>query len=561
MKTFFSIFFILLFGAIYRVKAQFNYNFTLIKDINTKISPNRSSWPNTFTYLNDSQFVFIAYTDSVGWEMWISDGTESGTRLIKNINTYPSGQNSDEDCCEDSEIARVGNKLIFAANTSDYGLEPWVTDGTESGTFMLKNINVETSFYAVGSSPRNLTPYNGKVIFVAYDGTSQKLYISDGTEQGTYPIVSISGLVIPSLSYQNPFTEYNGKIYFPARTDNTNGKTSLWVTDGTDTGTYMVKQLHFGYGEPMFPSAVLDGKLYFCADSNFISYLGRELWVTDGTTSGTHIVADINTTPGYEGSNPGNFAVLNNKLFFSASNDTYGIELFGFDGINHFLVKDIDTFYGSNPKYLYTYKDRIFFSATNFYGIPPVLFVTDGTEIGTKIFSENILGPEYFFEWDDKLFIISNDGWGYELWATNGSEDSIFKITPSNCYLGDIPYITDNALYFNFVIGQNNSNNIGYELYKFTKAESLSSGTINPIGKDYVFPNPFSDHVTIKFSYLTEKKEIILNDIIGNEILRKEIHNNESTVFLNLPELNAGMYFLSVVNPYHSTRKIKLLKH
>jgi ELWxxDGT repeat protein len=562
MKTFFSILSIILFGIIYQAKSQFNYDFILVKDINTNTFPNKSSWPNTFTYLNDSQFVFVAFVDSIGWEMWVSNGTESGTHLIKNINTTPeAGQNSDEDCCEDTEIARVGNKLIFAAHTNDYGTEPWITDGTESGTYLLKNIYVETSFYAVGSSPSYFTAYNDKVIFVANDGSGRKVYVTDGTEQGTYPIVSTPGFMVPSLLYENPFTEYNGKLYFPARDNSTNGNTSLWVTDGTDTGTYMIKKLHFGSNDVMFPSAVLDGKLYFTADSNFISQLGRELWVTDGTAMGTQIVSDINTTPGPIGSNPQNFAVLNDKLYFSASHDSYGKELFGFDGTNNFLVKDIDVFYDSNPKNLYTYNDKIFFSASHMSGYPPLLYTTDGTSAGTKIFHNEIFGPEYFFEWDNKLFIISHADSGYDLWATNGSEDSTFKITPLNCYLGNIPYITEDALYLNFLVGQINPDNTGYELYKLIKANSLSSEPDNLISKDYVYPNPFSDYVTIALGELSERREVVLNDILGNEILRKKIPTNESSVHLELPDLSKGLYFLTIItNDDRSSNKIKLLK-
>ena len=59
--------------------------------------------------------------------------------------------------------------------------ELWMSDGTTTGTFMVKDINPIT-----GSSPQYLTNVNGTVFFAANDGeVGIELWKSDGTAVGT----------------------------------------------------------------------------------------------------------------------------------------------------------------------------------------------------------------------------------------------------------------------------------------------------------------------------------------------------------------------------------------
>ena len=117
---------------------------------------------------------------------------------------------------------------------------------------------------------------------------------------------------------------YNNVLYFAAISD-ANGS-ELWKSDGTESGTVMVKDIFpgddgYGFTNSGHPSylTVFNDLLYFAAiDAN-----GTELWKTDGTEQGTVRVKDI--YPGDDGYGtqnsgyPGNLIVMDGHLFFTAT--------------------------------------------------------------------------------------------------------------------------------------------------------------------------------------------------------------------------------------------------
>lgn len=103
----------------------------VVKDIMT--SP-ASSQPKELTSLDGIAY-FVATTDEYGTEVWRSDGTPEGTRVLKDIdpglgNTFmrPSG------------LTRYQGRLFFSAGSGAYGDELWASDGTEAGTVLVKDI-------------------------------------------------------------------------------------------------------------------------------------------------------------------------------------------------------------------------------------------------------------------------------------------------------------------------------------------------------------------------------------------------------------------------------------
>ena len=75
----------------------------------------------------------------------------------------------------------------------------------------------------------------------------------------------------------------------------------------------------------------------------------------------------VDIWPGSSGSSPNNYAVFNNKLYFSANNGTLGYELYSYEDSNGLvLVADIDNGPShSLPRYLTSFKNKLYFSAKN----------------------------------------------------------------------------------------------------------------------------------------------------------------------------------------------------
>jgi ELWxxDGT repeat protein len=103
---------------------------------------------------------FRAFDFSQGSELWKSNGTSSGTALVKDI--FPGGAGSNP-----SNLTNVSGTLFFSADDGSHGYELWQSNGTSSGTVMLKDINPGFA----GSDPKYLTNVSGHLFFAANDGS------------------------------------------------------------------------------------------------------------------------------------------------------------------------------------------------------------------------------------------------------------------------------------------------------------------------------------------------------------------------------------------------------
>ncbi len=106
----------------------------------------------------------------------------------------------------------------------------------------------------------------------------------------------------------------------------TTNYTDLWITDGTQEGTKLLKTEANKNSSQL---TTINDKAYFSA---FTPEYGYEAWESDGTTEGTKLIADIIKGP--IGSNPSNFVSINGKLLCTAETPDWGRQLFRIEGIN-----------------------------------------------------------------------------------------------------------------------------------------------------------------------------------------------------------------------------------
>ncbi len=361
------------------------------------------------------------------------------------------------------QFVQVGDEVYFTTASWTEGIKLWHTDGTPAGTMHLADIAADATY----ASTIHPTEFNGKLIFAADDGSSGlEPWISDGTAAGTMRIKDINPTG-SSLNYTDfvgtsdasplifpraPFTEYQGELYFAA--DNGLLGAELWKTDGTESGTVLVKDINpdgpslpGGQDLPDGPYSLFDGGFATSGDSLFFAAYtateGFELWKTDGTEQGTVLVKDIH--PGTDVSSIiSGFTDIwgptdvNGTLFFTGDGGESDYELWKSDGTEAgtVLVKDIHP--GDNPSYpvLFTpLNDTLLFFAfdgyDDFYGPSFDLWRSDGTEVGTVLVKEyfasnpyNGVSPEptEIAASNGTLFYSAGNEGDHELWKSDGSE-------------------------------------------------------------------------------------------------------------------------------------------
>jgi len=408
----------------------------LVKDINPG---DRSSSPHYVADVNGTLF-FTADDGTSGIELWRSDGTSEGTVLVKDIapgSGSPFGYYSYGDWLF-SELAEADGTLFFLADDGTHGVELWRSDGTEEGTALVRDIVPgDGSPFLVGYEEdeygretyaifhTELAEVNGTLFFVTGSWSSgYQLWRSDGTESGTIMVKDFApgGTSYPRLAVVDG-------ILFVVADDGTHG-VELWRSDGTEEGTALVEDIAPGDGSS-HPGVLtnVNGTLFFTADDGTS---GRELWRSDGTPEGTVLVKDI--APGDGSSNPGGLTNVNGTLFFTADDGTHGRELWRSDGTSAgtVLVKDMNPGAGSCSFYVYltNVNGTLFFTACD--GPSPAnraLWRSDGTEPGTFVVKEpesvgvsSDLGG--LTNVDGTLFFTADDGTsGRELWRSDGTSE------------------------------------------------------------------------------------------------------------------------------------------
>ena len=142
-------------------------------DLQYKWTNSLSSGPGPWTAVAGGRFYFVS-----GGGLWQTDGTTVSRVLDAPGIFSPDGY----------QLTTVGNAVYYVSYTGSQitPTDLWRTDGTVAGTYaVLKGADMDVG-EGVGLSTRNLTPFNGKLAFEAWDYPhGYELWTSDGTVVGT----------------------------------------------------------------------------------------------------------------------------------------------------------------------------------------------------------------------------------------------------------------------------------------------------------------------------------------------------------------------------------------
>lgn len=357
---------------------------------------------------------------SDGYEyIWKSNATAAGTVLVDKIEAFTQAS-------DPRSIVKFGDSVLFSATDGVHGRELWISDGTPSGTRMLKEldpsanngIGVDTPIVVAGS----------RAYFVGTNGNLATLWYTDGTTAGTQSL----GDLIPNYNGDLPSRLYVLKddlILF--KMDNGFTGSELWKTDGTLAGTSLVKDIVPGTFGSQFELPTRFG------DEVFFSNFG-ELWKTDGTSAGTTLVKQFNLT---QQAFLNELVSYNGKLYIEVDDRVHGGEMYISDGTGAgtTLLKDIRPGpMGALDATNMVGSGGFLYFAANDGNVSRRLWKTDGTEAGTVPFST--ANPGFFVLSNDTLYFTA----GQRLWKTDGTTAGTVQIF-DDMFVGSIPSIQSYA--------------------------------------------------------------------------------------------------------------------
>jgi ELWxxDGT repeat protein len=163
--------------------------------------------------------------------LWVTDGTAAGTHEITGISgAFDGGGNPAAAGVDPRDLTVFNGEVLFEGINSAYQTGLWVTDGTAAGTHEITVSGASTAGIFGGANDSgaallpDLTPFSGKVLFVAR-GADQRvgLWTTDGTTAGTHEITTFAGAI-------GGLTVFNKEVLF------TGPDRGVWVTDGTASG-------------------------------------------------------------------------------------------------------------------------------------------------------------------------------------------------------------------------------------------------------------------------------------------------------------------------------------
>ncbi|MEX2187571.1 MAG: dockerin type I domain-containing protein [Pirellulales bacterium] len=342
-------------------------------------------------------------------ELWRFDGTT--TSIAAEINPGPSGSSP-------AYLAVYDDALYFSARGPTGPPVLWRFDGTTAAP--------APGGASQAQNPEDLFVHNGQLLYRAFrSNIGLELWRYDGANQTPLDLWPGSGSALPK-----EFVAYHGDIYMNAVNQ------EWWRLNASATGATQVSDIANGNGSSPEVPVVFDGEIYFRANDRVH---GLELWRFDGTTA--TLAADIVPGDATSSSYPSGLTVFNDALYFAADNGIDGSELWRFDGTAATMIANInerpqlpgvDPVHHSNPSDFRVFGDRLYFSADD--GIHGrELFRFDGTQVEmvADIWPGEI-GSEVsdLTEFQGSLYFQANDGQlGGEL---NQLREGIFRLSLSS---------------------------------------------------------------------------------------------------------------------------------
>ena len=484
------------------------------------------------------QFVFSTADDPTGYELWVTDGTPAGTRLLKDIRPGPDGSFP-------AGFTPLGDgRLVFRTvgpvtmNGASASAAVWVTDGTAEGTTKLQEFTWNERLFVNG-----LTAYQGRVYYRVtfdppplgaapsaaaaapspFDTGRGEFWCTDGTVAGTTKLVDFGEHQGWTDSYATTAVS-GGVLYF---TDPTGRE--LWRTDGTPASTLQVATMNSGHIGDLTDAG---GTLYFNAGGQFSE---GDLWKSDGTAEGTGPVSPVIKARLLQGAG--------SILFFES-----GDSLFVADESRVSRLLRLRA--GTEPSYpnRLTASNGILYFTARVPGLGEELYRSDGTPEGTYLVKDINAGPadsgfNQPIDVNGTLYFWAVSGAPTPsggLWKTDGTAQGTVLVKSLRAF--DKPINVGGTIYF----AGSGENDASTELWK---SDGTPAGTVRV--KDIysgtgLLDNSFPDY----FQQLGGAVLFVATDRAGGRELWRSDGTAASTVRVKDIESGNGSSYPSALTPF-----------
>ena len=254
------------------------------------------------TVLGSGRAIFASINGSAfDGTLFVTDGTSAGTAKLNDLAIFIQ------------PISLGNGKAVFYAVSPVFKQSGfYVSDGTNAGTTLLQPLDYYY-FNKLASVGNGLAAYSvGTSQNASGQSTALQVFVTDGTVAGTRLLKLIPNVTSATAAEFTPLDD--GRFLFRVQNGYQTGL--LWVSDGTTAGTKEIDPANT-QGPAFQPdnfAAIGDGLAVFAGTgtavytATTVTGSGHELWVTDGTNAGTALVKDIN--PGIASSNITNVLAL-----------------------------------------------------------------------------------------------------------------------------------------------------------------------------------------------------------------------------------------------------------
>ncbi len=498
-----------------------------------------------FPTVFNNKVYYIGQDSFSGHELCVTAGDSASTQIVVDFN---AGYDATFDYFNNAAGIGVNfaNNMVFVANASSYNAELLKSDGTSSGTKVVRDFNGAYS----SSNPRGITVFNNHLFvgFTVFDtnyNQNNYLYVFDTLFNA---VDSFSNIDIGQ-----PFV-FNGQLYYSVYFDTLRQYGLIKIDSNFNVSSIFCNADIISKFSDI---GVLDSIVLIGAYSNS---MGEELFYFQ--TDSVRLFLDINNGSG--SSSPQNFSFYKDRLLFSADDGAKGNELWSTDGTvsGTKLLKDIALGNASSyPLGFKDYNNRLFFTAYD-TALGYELWKTDGSDSGTTLvkdifkevynYDKNTRDVKNLYVHNNKLYFSAyTSSFGYELFVSKGDTGStqlVYNINPDDNDFLNAPmnFITyDKQFYF-----QAYTPDLGFEWYFL--ADTLEDNVIftsNALGPDTTICGYYT--ISIDSQYTA----VLWNDSSTNNT---RVFTNSGVYWVELLDSNNNKFIDSIHLTIHNLPQFSL---